>query len=305
MHIPEYLLHGTICPVTAAISIGGLSIATYFSIKSKEKPTISKFGVVTALIFLLQMLNFPISGGTSGHFLGTSFAIFTLGIPFGIISISIILTIQALVFSDGGLTVLGANILNMAMIGAIPTVLAYILVNSGNKLKKNLAIFSSAWLSLVFASASCSVLLSLMYPENTIKIFYSMVVTHSIIGVGEAIFTLLLTPLFNMIEKTKTGLSKIISISSIFVILLLLTPFASKLPDGLDWVVEKYQLFKESEPLFVAPLPDYSVAGIQNEYLSTAISGLLGIILIFLIIYGITLTTRNLIKLIKKFNIIK
>ena len=294
MHIPENLLNGTICPVTAGISIAGVGIATYFSIKSREKPDTLKFGIVTALIFLLQMLNFPISGGTSGHFLGTSFAVFTLGIPFGIISMSIILTIQALVFSDGGLTVLGANILNMALIGALPSALMYKYTASENRLKRSLFTISSSWLSVVIASVSCSFLLSLVYPTNARGIFYSMIITHSIIGIIEAIITLLATPVLNLIYKRKnSNFSKITSISSIFVILLLLTPFASKLPDGLEWVVERYKLFKESEPLFVGPLSDYTLPVIQNDYLSTIISGIAGITLILLIVYGVKLLLRS------------
>ncbi|MGC8765146.1 MAG: energy-coupling factor ABC transporter permease [Brevinematia bacterium] len=293
MHIPEYLLNGAICPVTAGISIAGVGMATYFSIKAKEKPDALEFGIVTALIFVLQMLNFPISGGTSGHFLGISFAIFTLGIPSGIISMALVLTLQALVFADGGLNVLGANILNMALVGGLPAIFVYKIANSENRLKRGFLIVSSSWLSVVLASISCSFLLSVVYPASAAGIFRLMVITHSLIGIGEAIITLLATSIFRIVyEKGSNKFPKALPLSGIFIALLLLTPFTSKLPDGLEWVLEKYRLLKESEPLFVAPLPDYTLPVVQNEYLSTIISGLIGILMIILIALGVSLISR-------------
>ncbi|MEJ5283781.1 MAG: energy-coupling factor ABC transporter permease [Brevinematia bacterium] len=278
MHIPEYLLKGSVCPVSAAMGIAGVIATTYFVFKSKEKIDILKFGIITSFVFLLQMLNFPISGGTSGHFLGVAFLIFLLGIPYGILSMSIILAIQAIVFADGGLTTLGANIFNMAIAGAIPVILLY------NYKSNKFIIFLSSVLSILFASLSCSVFLSISYPENTLRIFSSMMGIHSLISIFEGIITIVALLSFSFIfENISSTPAKYLSVAGLFIVFLLLTPFASNLPDGLEWVAEKYNLLKENEPLFVALIPDYSFKGIQNEILSTILAGTAGILITLLI----------------------
>ena len=118
MHIPNSMLQGHVCPVTAGVSILGIAIAAFKAISSKNKPAAARFGAIAALIFAGQMMNFPIQSGTSGHLLGGVLASALLGIPFGVLAMALVVTIQCIVFSDGGFSVLGANILNMALIGA-------------------------------------------------------------------------------------------------------------------------------------------------------------------------------------------
>ncbi|MCX7821306.1 MAG: energy-coupling factor ABC transporter permease [Brevinematales bacterium] len=274
MHIPEYLLKGAICPVSAAVGIAGVAIATYFVYKSQHKVDILKFGILTSLVFLLQMLNFPVSHGTSGHFLGTALLIFMLGIPDGILAMSIILTIQAFVFADGGITVLGANIFNMAIFGAIPAVIFY-------KHKKNkFTMFFASILSVIFAAFSCSTLLAISYPQNLTNIFFSMMSIHFLIAIFEGIITTIAFVFLNLIfENISFAPLKYLSIFGIIIAFILITPFASNLPDGLEWVVQKYNLLKESEPLFVALIPEYSFNNINNEILSTILAGISGIII--------------------------
>ena len=118
MHIPQNLLDGSICPMTAVVSGLCLAGAALVAHRSAEKPHPLRFAAVSAFIFAAQMMNFPISGGTSGHLLGGVLASALLGVPFGVLALALVVAIQALVFADGGLTVLGANVLNMAVLGA-------------------------------------------------------------------------------------------------------------------------------------------------------------------------------------------
>ncbi len=117
MHIPQNLLDGRICPVPAAVSGLCLAGAAFAAYRSAEKPDALRFAAVSAFIFAAQMMNFPISGGTSGHLLGGVLASALLGVPFGVLALALVVALQAVVFADGGLNVLGANILNMAVIG--------------------------------------------------------------------------------------------------------------------------------------------------------------------------------------------
>ena len=104
MHIPQNLLDGTLCSVTAVVSglcLAGAALAAY---RSAEKPHPLRFAAVSAFLFAAQMMNFPISGGTSGHLLGGVLASALLGVPFGVLALALVVAIQALVFADGGLT---------------------------------------------------------------------------------------------------------------------------------------------------------------------------------------------------------
>ncbi len=291
MHIPDHLLKDSICPVTATMAIVGVAITTYFAYKSKEKPDILKFGTIISLVFLLQMLNFPIYNGTSGHFVGIALLIFMLGIPYGILAMSIILTIQTLIFADGGISALGANILNMAIFGALPVIMLY-----KSKENKFIMLISSIF-SVIFAAFSCSVFLAISHIEQAKNIISSMMSIHSLLAIFEGIITLIAFLSLNFIfEKFSTTPLKYLSIASIFIILILIIPFASSLPDGLEWVIEKYNLLKKNEPLFVPLIPDYSFKGINNEILSTILAGISGIIftLIISIFMFIILNIKNL-----------
>ena len=116
MHIPDMMLQGAICPATAAIASIGLAGTAYAAYKTSIKPAASLFAGVTALIFAAQMVNFPILTGTSGHLLGATLAVALLGSAFGIMAMSLVVIVQCLIFADGGISVLGANLLNMALL---------------------------------------------------------------------------------------------------------------------------------------------------------------------------------------------
>ena len=118
MHIPSTMLNGAVCPVTLAVSAVGVAVAVLVAKKNDNRPSPARFAAVTALIFALQMLNYPVQNGTSGHLVGAMLGVGLLGIPFAVLSMSIVLAIQAFFFGDGGINALGANILNMALIGA-------------------------------------------------------------------------------------------------------------------------------------------------------------------------------------------
>ena len=118
MHIPSSMLNGAICPVTVGVGIAGGMTALYFARKAEEKPSAAKFATVTAMIFALQMLNFPVQNGTSGHLLGGMLAVALLGVPFAALSIAIVLGVQAVFFGDGG--VFGPVVLGVSAFQFLP-----------------------------------------------------------------------------------------------------------------------------------------------------------------------------------------
>jgi cobalt/nickel transport system permease protein len=191
MHIPDGFLDTKVWVpawAAAAAAIGLCSRKTSRALGEKKIPVM---GVTAAFIFAAQMLNFPIAGGTSGHLLGGAIAATLLGPYAGFIVITVVLTVQCLIFQDGGLTALGANIINMAFIG---TMCVYPIIKlSGSVMRKRkgvvLGAALAAWVSVVAASLFCSLELGLSGRAPIAVIVPVMVGVHSVIGIGEAVVT--------------------------------------------------------------------------------------------------------------------
>ena len=120
-------------------------------------------GMMAAFIFAAQMLNFPVAGGTSGHLIGGVLAAVLLGPAAGALVIAIVLVVQCLIFQDGGLTALGANVVNMSLFGAVLGYYIYAGIRGGSKREGRILTGAAvaAWVSVVAASAACAVELAL------------------------------------------------------------------------------------------------------------------------------------------------
>ncbi len=192
MHIPDGFVDLKTAITTSALSAGGLAGAIYGVKKYFKARVIAMMGVMSALIFALQMINFTIPGGTSGHLLGGALAAIILGPNAGAVVIAVVLIVQALIFMDGGIVALGSNIFNMAIIGVYGSYAIYWLIQ---KISKKRWMFFSAvaiasWASVVIASffAALELGISGTYAIGiTIK---AMLGVHAVIGLGEAAITL-------------------------------------------------------------------------------------------------------------------
>lgn len=287
MHIPQNLLDGSICPVTAAVSGLCLAGAAFAAYRSAEKPDALRFAAVSAFIFAAQMMNFPISGGTSGHLLGGVLASALLGVPFGVLALALVVALQAVVFADGGLNVLGANILNMAVIGAgLGGLLRLWLLDKlpPGESRVWLAAGLASWASVMLAALAVAIELAWtgVLPLGTVV--PAMLGVHVLIGIGEAVITCVALALFARSTAGSRPAARSFAAPALAALLiaLCLSPFASPLPDGLEAVMAHYQVLHEAAPPFVTPLADYQVAGIASEGLSTSLAGVFGVLLTFL-----------------------
>jgi cobalt/nickel transport system permease protein len=138
------------------------------------------------------MINFPVAGGTSGHFLGAALAAILLGPWISFIIMALVLVLQCLGFADGGLTALGSNLLNMGLIGGIGAFYLFRLIqaltpnsNRGFLLAAGIA----SWFSVVLASLACAVELALSGTSPAKIVIPAMLGFHSLIGIGEALIT--------------------------------------------------------------------------------------------------------------------
>ncbi len=279
MHIPNEMLNGLICPVSAALAVTGVAAAAYTARRSQTQPSASRFAAVAALVFAAQMLNFPVQDGTSGHLLGGVLASALLGVPFGVLALALVVSIQSLVFADGGLLALGANVFNMALLGAgVGGLLNGALRKSG--LQRQLALMVSAWASVLLAASACSIELAISGTIEAGKVLPAMLGVHALIGDGEALLTLVLVSAFRN-ESATSGRGGVgAPMLGALLSATMLSPFASGHPDGLEWVAAQYGFLKEGAPVFVTPLADYALPMISNAALSTAFAGLIGVMLV-------------------------
>ncbi len=180
MHIPDGFLAMNKWIPTWVISAAGIGYSVKVASQKLKERFIPLMGVLSAFIFAAQMLNFPVAGGTSGHLLGGVLAAILLG-PFSAsIVISVVLVVQCLVFQDGGITALGANILNMSIVGTMVGYLVYKLIRKVIKF------------SVVIASSVCALELAISGTSPFGIVFPAMIGIHAIIGIGEGIITLLI-----------------------------------------------------------------------------------------------------------------
>ena len=175
-----------------AIALVFVALAFYKVDRNLEDRTVPYMAILAAGIFLAQMLNFPIIGGTTGHLVGAALAVFLLG-PWGAIAVIFtILVIQCLVFGDGGITALGLNTLNMAIIGSLT---AWGVMSLFPKKRKLPGLALAAWASVFFGATACAIELAIShtidpsYGIDGLIALPSMMGLHSIIGIGEAIIT--------------------------------------------------------------------------------------------------------------------
>lgn len=288
MHIPDGFISPQVALTTglATMSFLGISLSKINQqINLKQAPII---GLTTAFIFASQMINFPVVGGTSGHLLGATLAVLILGNPwFATISIATVLIIQALLFADGGITALGANILNIGIVGVwvswmLTKTLQRLLGGSKNRLPLIAGI--SAFFSTITASIFCSLELIISGTSSANLILPAMTGIHILIGVGEGIITGgILTYLIkvrpDLLPSDEPQLNKLlVPIVSILLIAGVLSLFASSFPDGLEKVAENLGFIHLEDQVRInlnSPFADYQIEGI-NQQVGTSLTGILG-----------------------------
>jgi cobalt/nickel transport system permease protein len=192
LHIPDgFLSNGVaaLCWLPALVADGyGLRVAN----RSLDERRIPLLGVTAAFVFAAQMLNFPIAGGTSGHFLGAALAAILLGPWLACVATAVVITIQAFLFADGGITALGANVLNMGVLGAL--LVGFLMLGSRDVLPKSRGVLlaitaGGAWLAVMAGALATSVQLAASDTVPLTTVLSAMLGVHALIGVGEAVIT--------------------------------------------------------------------------------------------------------------------
>ncbi len=295
MHIPDGFLDARTALTGAAVAAGGVSVALVGLRRTLPSNRVPLVGLAAAFVFAAQMLNFPVAAGTSGHLVGGVLAAVLLGPGAAVAAMTAVVVLQCLMFADGGVTALGANLFNMALVAPIVGYAAYRALRrlAGGGMRAT--IFASAfaaWASTVVAAIACAGQLALAGTVAWRAALPAMAGVHMLIGLGEAAITAmvvaavararpeLLSEVHAPYRRPRTGLFVAQGLVVALGLALFVAPFASGWPDGLERVALQLGFEHRAGAPVPAPLADYGFAGITSPA-ATAVAGAVGTLAAF------------------------
>lgn len=196
MHVPDGFINAPVSAATGVIAAGAIAVSLRGARRELDERTAPLAGLVAAFIFAVQMLNFPVAAGTSGHLLGGALAAILVGPYTGVLCVSVVLLMQGVLFADGGLTALGVNITDMAI---VTTVVAYLIFRGLVKVlpRTRRSITASSFIAALLSVPAAAVAFTFLYALGGTtdvsigKVATAMVGVHVLIGIGEAAITAL------------------------------------------------------------------------------------------------------------------
>lgn len=294
LHIPDGFLSLTVSILSWIITIIFVGIAVRQSQKSLNEKQIPLMGIMAAFIFAAQMINFPVAGGTSGHMLGGALAAIVLGPWAGILVMTSVVTLQGLLFQDGGLVVMGANILNMGIIPALIGFGLFRIAAGRGKGIRTALVAAGAWISVLSAALLTSIQLWLSGTSPAEIVFPAMLGVHTLIGIGEALISVAAFSFIVQVrpdlvsekaEGQHTGKGWIIVGGLISLVVVFLAPLASAFPDGLERVAEDLGFLEIAQDSPYSLFADYLIPAFGDSALSTIAAGVAGVIVVIGAVY--------------------
>ncbi|MFG3149362.1 energy-coupling factor ABC transporter permease [Streptomyces sp. NPDC048243] len=196
MHVPDGFINAPVSAVTGVVAAGAIAVSLRGARRELDERTAPLAGLVAAFIFAVQMLNFPVAAGTSGHLLGGALAAILVGPYTGVLCVSVVLLMQGILFADGGLTALGVNITDMAI---VTTVVSYALFRGLVKVlpRTRRSVTVASFVAALLSVPAAAVAFTLIYAVGgttdiaITKVATAMIGVHVLIGIGEAFITAL------------------------------------------------------------------------------------------------------------------
>jgi len=296
LHIPDGFLNLPISLVFWALTVVLLAIAVRRTEGALGERQIPLMGIMAAFIFAGQMINFPVAGGTSGHLLGGALAAIVLGPWAGIVVMASVIGLQALLFQDGGLLAMGANIFNMGVLTALVGYGLYRMAIRRGRRTRLVVAGVGAWLSVMAAALVTSLQLWLSGTVALQIVMPAMLGVHALIGVGEALITV---AALSFIARTRPDLLDEAAVASrggwgwvlggslATLGLLLLAPFASADPDGLMRVAGEIGFLGRASDAPFRLLTDYTIPLLGQSQLSTVLAGAIGALAVGIVAVGV------------------
>jgi cobalt/nickel transport system permease protein len=296
VHIPDGFIDGKTAVTAAAISAMGVGFALRRVKRELPPRKIPLLGLSAAFLFAAQMVNFPVAGGTSGHLIGGALVAALLGPSAAVVVVTTVLIVQCFLFQDGGVTALGANIFNMAIINSVA---GYVIYRALCRILPGIrgrvtALAFASWCATALAAICCAGQLAWSGTIPWSVAFPAMTTVHMLIGVGEGLISALvflavyrarpelISETVKSEQPKRAGEVAGYGLLAILGIAVFVAPFACAWPDGLDSVAEKFGFsHKLAAPLLPAPAPDYQMPGIHWAVGATALAGAAGTLIVF------------------------
>ena len=296
MHIPDGFIDGKTAATTALLSAAGVGLALRHARRNLSPRRVPLLGLAAAFLFAAQMVNFPVAAGTSGHLLGGVLVAALLGPSAAIVVLTTVLIVQCFLFADGGVLALGANVFNMAIVGAAGGWAIYRLVCHclpGTRGQVTAVAFAG-WCSTVLAAVTCAGQLAWSGTVSWPTGLTAMAIVHMLVGLGEGLISALA---FLAIQRTRPDLTPegsesaparqwnefvAYGVLAALGVALFVAPFACPWPDGLESVAAKLGFgHKAGHPLISAPAADYRLPGVHWAAGATALAGVVGTVVVF------------------------
>jgi len=313
MHLPDGFLDAKTALLATGVAAAGVGLALRQVRATLEPRQMPMLGLAAAFVFAAQMLNFPVAGGTSGHLVGGVLTAVLLGPSAAVLVMTCVLIVQCLMFADGGLLALGANVFNMGIVSVGGGYLVFRLVKGLIRMEASQAtVFASAfaaWCGTVLASVSCAGQLALSGTAPWPIAFPTMAYVHMLIGLGEGLATgLVMTAILRtrpaLVSATAPGTRwSDLAYGGLICLglVVFVAPFACSWPDGLERVAQSLGFSQRAvAPTMTSPLAEYRLPGIGSPGLATAAAGLIGTALAFVAAYVLARVATPSLNRIKK-----
>ncbi|MBO1336504.1 energy-coupling factor ABC transporter permease [Streptomyces sp. VRA16 Mangrove soil] len=317
MHVPDGFINAPVSAAAGVVAAGAVAVSLRGARRELDERTAPLAGLVAAFIFAVQMLNFPVAAGTSGHLLGGALAAILVGPYTGVLCVSVVLLMQGVLFADGGLTALGVNITDMAI---TTTVVAYLVFRGLVKVlpRTRRSITVASFVAALLSVPAAAVVFTLIYAVGGTtdvslgKVATAMVGVHVLIGIGEAVITALTVGAVVAVRPDLVhgarGLHKplklkvagelvdapapaapvaarshrkvwAIGLVTSLVLAGFVSFYASANPDGLEKVAHDQGIDKKTKPHHTSdsPLADYGVKDITDARISGGLAGVIGV----------------------------
>lgn len=296
MHIPDGFIDPKTAVVAGALAAAGVSLALRRVRQEFPSQRVPLLGLSAAFLFAAQMLNFPIIGGTSGHLIGGALIAVLLGPAAATVVVTCVLIVQCVLFADGGVLALGANVFNMALVAPYS---GYWVSRLVRRIQPDLrgkvtAMAFAGWCSTVCAALGCAAQLAWSGTVGWSVALPAMVGVHMLIGLGEGLISALVLlavlrtrPEIVLTEQRDMSPNSLRWSLGMGIVLALglavfVAPFACPWPDGLEAVAAKLGFAQRAEPhLLPAPVADYMLPGLDSPGLATAAAGAIGVLVVF------------------------
>ena len=305
LHAPDGFLNAGTAVATGAVSVGTIGALLRQSSRVLQDKQVPLAGITAAFVFAAQMFNFPVAAGTTGHLLGGALAAILLGPTLGALVVAVVVVVQALAFADGGLTALGYNVLNMAIVPAFGGYAVFRLFRRLLPKSAGGVVGASglaALVSVVMGAAAFSLewLFGATAPVAFDTVFGAMVGVHALIGIGEGVITasaigavMAARPdlVHGATDLERAQLAdrrpikvRVLVLAGLLVALFfaaVISQFAADSPDGLERVALDTGIATDAgqSALDGSWFAEYATAGVEDERVSLAVAGIAGTII--------------------------